>query len=440
MEKDKIIEILGNWNFWNRDLDAGIPRVSYLSKMQEMADTGKIISITGVRRSGKSTLIKQMAKAIIMKGINKENILLINFEEPYFENANLNMLVEIYNAYLEIIKPTQKPFLFLDEVQNVEKWEKFARSMTEKNEAFVTVTGSSSKLLSKELASILTGRQLYFEIFPLSFGEFLSFSGIEIKDKKDIPLNSLNIRKSFRNYLYWGGFPEIVLNKSEDIKRRILLSYYEDIINRDIIQRYKIKKSGKLKTLVHFYLSNPSSYASFNKISKFIDLPVETVRRFSSYIEASNLVFFVKRFSYSLKEQENSPRKIYCIDNGLSEIAGFKFSGNLGRLAENVVALKLKRMVSWNPAMEFYYWKNHYGDKEVDFVIKEGKSVKSLIQVCWDIEDARTKERELKDLVKAMNEFGLKTGIIVTEGSEGTEKIKGKTIVYQPLWKYLLEE
>ena len=373
------------------------------------------------------------------KKVEKERILIVNFEEPYFENADLNTLSEIHSAFLEIIKPPKKPYIFLDEVQNAEKWEKFVRSLNERKEAFLVITGSSSKLLSKELASILTGRQLYFEVFPLSFKELLEFNKLKIKEEKDILLNSLEIKKIFRDYLLWGGFPEIVLNKNEQFKRKVLLSYYEDIINRDIIQRFKVKKFDKLKTLAHFYLSNISSYASFNKISKFLHLPVETVRRFSSYIETSYLIFFIKRFSYSLKEQENSPRKVYCIDTGLSEIVGFKFSQNLGRLLENLVALKIKQMISQNPFLEVYYWKNQYGDKEVDFLIKEGKLIKSLIQVCWNIENLETKERELKGLIKAMNEFNLNEGIIINEEFEGREKVKDKEIIYQPLWKWLLE-
>jgi len=262
---------------------------------------------------------------------------------------------------VEIIKPSQKPYIFLDEIQNVQKCEKFVRSIQEKKEAFFLITGSSSKLLSKELASILTGRQLYFEIFPL-------------------------------------------------------------------------------KTLVHFYLSNISSLISFNKISKFINLPVETIRRFSSYLETSNLIFFVKRFSYSLKEQENSPRKVYSIDTGLSETVGFKFSRNSGKLLENVVALKLKQIVSQNPFLEIYYWKNQYGDREVDFLIKKGGLIKSLIQACWNVEEIGVKERESKGLLKAMDEFNLKEGIIITEDFETEEKIKDKKIIYQPIWKWLLAQ
>ncbi len=437
MNKERIIEILNAWNFWNKDLEVGIVRKRYLDKLLEFIKTDKIISIVGVRRSGKSTLIKQMAKRLIENGVDKTDILIINFEEPEFENLDIKFLIRIYQAYNEIIKPQNKPYIFLDEIQNVTKWEKFVRSLNEKKEAFLVISGSSSKLLSEELATVLTGRQLYFEILPLSFPEFLNFNGLDINSQKAAIFNSLKIKRLLGDYLRVGGFPEVTLGKTEEFKKRILVSYYEDIINRDIVQRFKIKKIDKLKSLVRFYLTNISSYVSFNRISKFIQLPVETIRRFSSYIETSDLIFFIKRFSFSVKEQENSPRKIYSIDIGLSNAVGFKFSDNYGRLAENIVALKLKEIQSQNPLTEIYYWKNQYGDKETDFLIKEGLDVTQAIQVCWDVTNRETKDRELKGLLKSMEEFRLKKGLIITEDFEGKEKIRGVEIIYKSLWKWL---
>jgi len=438
MNKERVVEILGAWNFWNKEIDIGILRKKYLDKLLEFVQTDKVISIVGVRRSGKSTLIKQMAKKLIEGGTDKNNTLIINFEEPEFENMDAQSLLEIYQAYLEIIKPCGKPYLFLDEIQNVSRWEKFVRSMNEKKEVFIVISGSSSKLLSEEFSTVLTGRQLYFEIMPLSFSEFLNFRNLKIKEQKDVALNSLNIRKFFREYLQFGGFPEVVLNQNQEFKRRVLLSYYEDIINRDITQRFRVKKIDRLKTLSHFYLTNISSSISFNKISKFIELPVETIRRFSSYLEISKLLFFLRRFSFSVKEQENSPRKVYAVDIGLSNSIGFKFSENYGKLAENIVALHLKEIQTQNPCLETYYWKNHYGNKEVDFLLKEGTKIKKLIQVCWDVTNEETRERELKGLLESMKEFHLEEGLIITGDFEETEKIKEKKIIYKPLWKWLL--
>jgi len=443
MEKTKIIEILTEWNFWNKQINSGVYREIYTNKMLKYINLDKIISIVGVRRSGKSTLIRQLSQALIKNKVNKYNILIINFEEPAFERFDIKFLLKIYEAYLEILKPEtskkSKPYLFLDEIQNIKKWEKFVRSLNEKKEAFIVITGSSSKIMSQELASVLTGRQLYFEVFPLSFMEVLKFNNLHVKSKKEVLINHLTIKKIFHDYLSWGGFPEIVLNKDTELRRKILISYYEDIISRDIIQRFQIKKPDYLKTLAHYLLINISSDISFSRISKFIKLPVETIRRYSSYIEASYLIFFLKRFSFSLKEQENSPRKVYSIDTGLSNTIGFKFSHNYGKLIENIVALELKRRKAMDsPFLEFYYWKNHHGNKQVDFIIKEKEQVTNAIQVCWDMEDPRTKDREINSLLAGMKELNLQQGIIITEDFESIEKISNKQIICKPLWKWLL--
>ncbi|PIP16773.1 MAG: ATPase [bacterium (Candidatus Ratteibacteria) CG23_combo_of_CG06-09_8_20_14_all_48_7] len=432
MEKGRIIEVLSKWNFWKNDLDVGIPRQEYLRKILNFIKTDKVISVVGARRTGKSTLIKQIIKSLIQEGVNRNGTLMINFEEPEFENTDLKLLDKIYQAYREIIQPVQKPFLFLDEIQNVSGWERFVRSLNERKESFITISGSSSKLLSSELSTVLTGRQLYFDIFPLSFKEFLAFKGIGPEDEKDLLLNSLPVKKALREYLEFGGFPEVVLNQNPEFKIRVNRSYYEDIINKDIIQRFRIKKIEQMRALARFYLTNISSLMNFHKAGEFIKTPVETIRRFSSYLEAANLVFFIKRFSFSVKEQENSPRKVYSIDTGISNSIGFRFSYNWGKLLENVVAIELKRRQSENPMLEFYYWKDPLG-KEVDFLVKENWEIKELIQVCLDISDQETKKREINSLKKAMKNLKIKESTVITEDYEGEDK----KITYIPLWKWL---
>jgi len=439
MQKSRIIEVLDKWNFWSRDMDIGVPRRGYIEELLKFIKTDKVISVVGVRRSGKSTLIRQLAKTLMDGGIDKNNILIVNFEEPEFEGADVRFLQQIYEAYLELMKPPGKPFLFLDEVQNVRGWERFVRSLNERKEAFLTISGSSSKLLSEELASILTGRQIYIEVFPLSFKEFLSFEGLEIKEMKDALLGSTRVKSLFREYMESGGFPEVVLNKDPDFRARTLRSYYEDVVGRDVVQRFKVRKPDKLRALAKFYLTNVASPISFNRISKFIRMPTETVRRFSSYLETANLIFYIKRFSWSVKEQENSPRKVYSVDVGLSNAVGFRFLENLGKIAENLAAAELRRRQAKNPNLEVFYWRDYRG-REVDFLIKEGPKVKELIQVCWDVSDYETKEREIEALRKAMEEFGLREAAILTEDFEGEEDVNGGKVTYKPLWRWGLEE
>lgn len=436
MRKEGLLEILSDWNFWAKDIDTGIKREYYLKELLKiLTKTDQIICILGVRRSGKSTIMRQMAKELI-KEVGEKNTLIVNFEDERFTERNLNTLIDTYNCYLEKVKPTgKKPFIFLDEIQNINEWERFVRGIHERKEAKIVVSGSSSKLLSAELATLLTGRHILFNLYPLSFKEFLFFKNMPINSEIDIASKRTEIKKLMSEYLEVGGFPEIVLSSE---KKRIILGYFETIISRDIIERFRIREREKIRTLAKFYLTNIASPITFNKVSRFLKLPLTTVERFSGYLETANLIFFVKRFSYSLKEQENSSRKVYAIDNGLSNTIGFRFVENFGRTMENIVATELKRKQTMHPELEVYYWKD-YQQREVDFVLKERTQVNQVIQVTSNIEDINTKERELKSLSKAMDEFKLKKGLIITEDVEREEEVGGNKIVYMPLWKWLLK-
>ena len=435
MKKDAILEILSDWNFWAKEIDSGIKRKEYLKEIIKLiTKTNQIVCIAGVRRSGKSTIIKQIAKELI-KETKNENTLIVNFEDERFSERNLKTLIDIYDCYLEKVGPDKKPYIFFDEIQNVQEWERFVRGKHERKEANIIVSGSSSKLLSAELATLLTGRHLIFNIYPLSFKEFLFFKNLQIKSEIDIATKRIEIKRLLQEYLESGGFPEVVLSSE---KKRILLSYFDTIISRDIIERFNIREREKIKTLAKFYLTNISSSVTYNKVSRFINVPLTTVERFSEYLETANLIFFIKKFSYSLKEQEKSPRKVYSIDCGLSNTIGFRFMKNFGRTMENIVAVELKIRQTFNPSIEIFYWKD-YQQREVDFVLKAGTEVKQVIQVSYKIDDMNTKERELRSLLKAMDEFKLKEGLIITDDFEDEEKIDGKKVIYTPLWKWLLE-
>jgi len=345
------------------------------------------------------------------------------------------MLQEIYETYLEFLSPSAKPYIFLDEVHNVPGWERWVRTVHELGKAKVVVSGSSSKLLSGELATVLTGRHLDLYVYPLDFNEFLNFRNVSIKDRLDIVSKKTKIKKLFKEYMRWGGFPEAVLSEN---RKLLLLTYFDDILTKDIEKRYEIKKRSLLRALAGFYLTNIARPVTFNSIRKFLNTSTVTVGKFSSYLEEANLIFFVKRFSYSVKEQEKSPRKVYAVDAGLANSIGFKFSENSGRLIENLVAIELKRRRNLNPDLEIYYWKHN--NKEVDFVVKEGIRVKNLLQVCWDIEEFEVSKREVNPLIEAMDKFKLKKGTVITEDYEAEEKIKNRIIEYIPMWKWLCEK
>ena len=436
MEREKIIEILFDWNLWDREQFTGTKREGYVKNGLKLLETGQAVVITGIRRCGKSVLSRQICKSLIERGIEKKNILIVNFEDVRFEKPSKELLVQIYETYIESLSPKGRLFVVLDEVQLIEGWEKFVRTLQELGKANIIVTGSNSKLLSSEYASSLTGRHLDIQVYPLSFKEFLLFKGIEVKDGLDLISKKHEILSAFDGYIEYGGFPKVVLTEGETEKKEILKSYFKDTIIRDVAMRYKITKISLLEELARYYLMNIASLQSLNNIKNifrrdFPDTSLDTIQRYSQYFDDVFLIRCVKKFSYSLKEQILNPKKVYCVDTGLRNAIAYRFMKDKGKLFENLVAVGLLR-----EGKEFFYYKDR--DYEIDFVVKEGDAIKELIQVCYEIENEETKEREIKGLTKGMEKFNLKTGLIITDREQKEETITGKRILYIPLWKWLL--
>jgi hypothetical protein len=427
MKKEEILKILVDWNFWGNYKDESIERKEYLEKLKSLVKTGEIIVIKGVRRAGKSTLTTRFIKEIVKR---KEDSLIVNFEDPRFRDLNLDLLNKIYEVYLEEVQPREKHFVVLDEVQVIEKWEKFARYLSEAKKVQVLITGSSSKLLSEEYSTLLAGRHVDIEIFPLSFKEFLIFKNVFIKNKIDLVKQEFKIKNLLKEYLNFGGFPKVVLVDEKE-KRSILESYFRDILIKDVQRRFNIREVEKLEILAKYYLTNISTLQSYNKVKNFVKLSLDTVERFSKYFEIARLIFFLPKFSFSLKEQVLNPKKVYSIDLGLRNLISFKFSEDIGRLIENLVFLELFRN------KKLYYWKSQR--EEVDFVIKKENKIEQLIQVCYSLEDEKTKKREIKGLLNASDELKCKNLLVISWDYEGEEEFRGKKIIFVPLWKWLLE-
>ncbi len=431
MEKIEILNILNDWNFWKRDVETGIERPELLEKVKCLAKTKEIVVVKGIRRSGKSTLLLQFCKSLIDSGIEKKNFLIVNFEDPRFNQLNLELLNKIYEIYLTELDPDEKHYVILDEVQTVSGWEKFARFLHESKKVGVFVTGSSSKLLSSEYSTALAGRHLDIEVKPLSFREYLKFNGIGAGSKLEISSNRHKIKRALSDYLKWGGFPRVALTKSDSEKQDFLNTYFRDIIIKDISMRNRVKETEKLEDLAKYYLSNISTLQSFSKIKNFLKLNLDTVERFSSYLAQVYLLSFVRKFSFSKKEQILNPRKVYCSDSGMRNSVSFVFSRDSGRLAENLIFNYLQAS-----GQEIFYWK---GTGEVDFVVKKGRKITNAMQVCWNLSDKETKEREIKGLVEFCRKFKLKSGFVLTEDYSKEEKADGIKIIYKPIWEYVLE-
>ena len=436
MTKHEIIQILDDWNFWNRDQKTGVSRPIYISRLESLFSSNQVITITGPRRAGKSFVMRQMAKQLINKGHNPKDIMHVNLEDPRFTESGVLFLEKIFETYREYISPQNTPILFLDKIQEIEGFEKWVRMMHELSKAKIIISGSNARILSRELGTLLTGRHLDMEVFPLSFREFLSFNNIALTNKMDLIGKESEIKSALRKYIEYGSFPEVALSEQ---KKEILLSYFEDVITKDLLRRFNIKKTQDLRAIAKHYLSNISALSTFKSIERSLDMSITSVKSYTGYLEQAYLLFPLKRFSFKVKEQEKSPRKIYAIDTGLCNAVGFRFSENDGRLAENVVFVALKRKQNLNPDMELFYWKDVH-HREVDFVIKDGLKVTNLIQVCWNVQDEKTKNRELRSLRKAMEELNVTNATVITGETEGEERLHDNTVKLVPLWKWLLAE
>ena len=435
MDKNEIIQILHDWNFWTQQPKTGLKRGFYLDRLNALSSSAFASSITGPRRAGKSIIMRQFARHLIEEGVEARNVLHVNFEDSRFTGSGVAFLEEIFRAYEEFLAPTALPTIFLDEIQEIDGWEKWVRTMLELGKARILVSGSNAGLLSQELGTLLTGRHLDVTVFPLSFGEFLEFNRAPSSPLEAAGTGQVTaIKGLLRKYLEWGAYPEVVLSEP---KKEILLSYFEDVLQKDLIRRFKIRKPQELRALAKFYFSSVASPVTYQSAGRALDLSMTAVQRYSGYLEQVYLVFLLKRFSWKAKEQEKSPRKAYAVDTGLCNAVGFRFTENLGRLAENLVFLALKRRQAVNPEQEIYYWKDQ-DQSEVDFVIKEGLKVSQLLQVCWNVRDEKTRTRDTRSLWRAMREFDLASATIVTEETTAEETEEGRTIRFVPLAQWLL--
>ena len=401
-------------------------------------ETRKIISIIGPRRCGKTYYLYYLIKRLIQQGEDKTRMLYINFEDERILPFSVKEFDLILEAYFELYPENKgrKIYAFFDEIQNVDGWEVAVRRMYDREKIRIFITGSSSKLLSKEIATALRGRTISYELQPFSFLEILRAKGIDLTPNLLYSSKRFHIKKLLNEYMKFGGFPEVVLENDETTKIRILQEYLNTIFFRDLVERYSVRNTILLKEIIRFLISNISRYFSVSKFYKLakqnFKVTKRTILNYCSYLEDVRLTLFVKKFG-TLKEQMVNPRKIYCIDVGFKTASGFYTSEDLGRIAENLVFLKLREKQLRDPLVEIYYWKQK---QEVDFIVKRGKKIEEIIQVCWDVEEA--KEREIKGILNAAEFFKIKKGIIITGDFEGEELIEGVKIEYVPLWKWLL--
>lgn len=396
-----------------------------LGKIDSLNKLKHIIVITGHRRAGKSVFLSQ----IINNYYSPDDVYYLNLDDERLVSLRLEDMNTVMEVFAMLFG--KKKVIFLDEIQNLEGWERFVSRLY--NEGYkIYLTGSNARLLSSELATLLTGRYIEIEIYPFSFREFLIYKGFQIGDKTSYYKTEIKaqIRKLLDEYLESGGFPEIVRYG----EMALLRTLFSDVITKDVVERYKIREAKTIKEIAHFLISNATCEFSYNKIKNIYSLgSVHTVKNYIEYLASTYMFFELPRFSYSLKEIHTKIKKIYVVDNGFIKATGFSPTQDTGKLYENVVFNEFKRR-----GKEIYYFKDKRG-REVDFIVREKKKINQCIQVCFNAENETALRREINSIIARMEEFKIKNGLILTGNKEDRIEINGEKITFIPVWKWLLD-
>ena len=392
--------------------DPGIPRET---PTERFIKTDAIVVITGIRRCGKSTLMRQLSAQY-------SDFLYINFDDDRL----MDFSVSDFPALMLVFEKTTPGIkvLFIDEIQNVPGWERFIRRIHDEGYK-VFLTGSNANLLSAELGTHLTGRYTKITLYPFSFRECLLFRSIDtarITEKKKAA-----ILAEFDRYLTGGGFPEFLKYGDTEYLKRC----YDDILFRDIISRFKIREVKGFRQLAHYLFTNTANAATYNALKNTLGFKsVVSVRDYVGFLEEAYLIFEIFRYDFSKKKQYVNEKKLYCIDTGMRNAVAFRFSDDKGRILENLVLIELLRR-----GKSVYFFKN---PKECDFITEDKGKITGAIQVCYEL-TRENRDRELGGIAGAMTMHNLTAGLILTYHQEETITLGNAVIQVLPVWKWLIE-
>ena len=423
-----ILDLLVALNPWwsGKPFEAGIRRERYFTKIGKYLETGEIVVLTGVRRSGKTTLLFQVIDDLIRnRGVDPRSILFVNCDEP--EIARLDDPLEaILETYRRDVYAGDAVYLILDEIQTIEGWERRVKSLYDRKQFTLIISGSTSYLLDSNLSTLIAGRYLPVHVYPLDFAEYVVFSGEDLPaDPVTLAAARYRLLHLLGEYLREGGFPQVVLQGDKAIRRDQLAAYYDSIVYRDIVRASEVRNQRALGDLLAYCMTNITSLYSYRSLQEMLGIDFATIKEYLYYAEKAKILFEVQYFSYSLKVQSRNNKKIYCIDNGLRNAVSFRFSEDEGRLAENLVFIELKKQ-----GHEVYYWKKQ---GEVDFVVKHPDRSLTAINVSYTDNLPAREERALLEF-RDLHNPGVRECILLTKD---TEKREG-AVQYIPLWKWLL--
>jgi predicted AAA+ superfamily ATPase len=428
-KRDALITILAEW------LEEGeLPSLVLRNQPAiEPENLKRILAIVGPRRAGKTYYMYQIIQSLLQNGkYKKKDILFIDFEDYRLGNFTGDNIDELLAAFHQIAG--QHPqFLFFDEVQQLPDWHRVVRTLHNRSRFKIIISGINSKLLGGEIATQLRGRYDDIIMLPFSFGEYLRYRDISFTSASVHTAARGSVMAAFDDYIRHGGFPEVVMARSEAERRKLLQSYFKTIFYLDILERYNIKARYVLDALMNDVLETYSGIFSINRFEKQLKrngIPgsKRTISNYLHYLEEAFFVIVNEKFSYSPRRRIMNPKKVYLSDSGFAAL-GRPFAENRGRILENVVAIELFRHET-----ELFYFKNR---KECDFIVKQGHRPVHAIQVCWEL-NGRNEKREFEGLSEACRELDLNTGLILTYDQEEERKTNGVTASVMPVWKWLL--
>lgn len=398
----------------------------------------KIITVPGVRRCGKSTMMEIAINDLVREGVPKENILWIGFDDERLVNMSSDELDDVIIAYMEMFPdiPIKDVYMFFDEIQLIKDWEYFVLRIYKSYCKNIYICGSNATMLSSELGSALRGYPLEYETYPLSFNEFCRFKGIVTDSFME--QDKARLKNAFETYNQESAFPEIVLTSSRSEQLKLLHGYFDTMILRDLAEHYRITNTGVIRYFIKRIMANLSKPTSINAIYNDIRSQGLKVSKDDLYLWADyacNIFLFMRipKYDRSLVKERKSLDKFYCIDNGLRNAVLMPQSNDKGKNLENTVFMHLNRHKLQSDKISYFQ-----GNAECDFVLQREENVVLLIQVSWSIADDETREREIKGLLEASSVTGCDNLLIITDDEKDSLNIEGKRVDVIPAWEWLL--
>ena len=427
-------DTLHRWNVWGTwELRPGYAR-TITPEIIDYLDVPEIIALIGPRRSGKSTVLYQIMQHLLESGIEPKALLHVNFEEPELTPIlKLKLLDEIYETYRSHVYPQGKVYLFFDEIQNIPEWERWVRSRHNTDEIKVFVTGSSAMLMSRELATLLTGRHLTFTIYPLSFSEVLQFCEIEEPQEPFANKAKPEIQHVLLQYMKWGGFPRVVLAHNDNQRERLLKEYFNDILFKDVILRHQIRDAQTLQNIAIYLLKHTSSLIAAKRLANIFQVSHDLAQSYATYLQEAFLFDFVSFYSLKAAETTRNAKKVHALDLGMRRVVSLTHIEDYGCMIESMVYHTLLRTKKDG----IYYW---HDKSEIDFLTRQGITITKLIQVAYKgLDDNNTLTREVSSLVKATEKFPeAKKYLIAWEVPDTFPFEIPSDIQIVPLWQFLL--